>query len=250
MRLMLAIAACMSVGLTSGQPDDADRREMLESRRELLAERIAQIDAELRGEAPAGSVRIFGQPDEGRFDRPPPDEDGGRGRRERRGGDFDPESRERVLRALAEKHPELADRVRRSVEHGSGRSGPVFGRLQEMIELRDADPEAFEARRGEIEAGLDVLRLAGELKSAIRDGTDEQQIAAVSANLREAVERGFDAKGAVLRLEIERQQSRLDEMQQRLAHAETNRSEIIAAHFDRLLKRVRAAAEREAKSGE
>ncbi len=238
------------IGLTAlsgvGQPLDAERRGALEQRRDLLAARLAEIEAELAGDVPEGTVRLFGAGQAAGDERGVPVL-----RDRRRDGRMivDPDTREQLVAELEKNDPELAAFIREAMNRRGGGSLPVFGRLREMLELRDTDPEAFEARRAEVRAGLRVLRVSGALRDLIAADGAEEDIERITFELRTAVAEGFDAKRAVLRLEIDRGEQRAAEMRQRLQNADTNRSSLIDEHLNRLLERIRSAATRRGSTG-
>ncbi len=242
--IRILISGVLTAGAVSGQPAD-ERRELLEQRRAILAERLAEIDAELSGEVPPGTVRMIGGGRGPGRDMPPPAHgaDGAPPRDSRREM-LDPETRELLLTRLAEVDPELAGRIREMAAARRESPGPVFGRLRELVELRERDPEGFEIRRVEMRAGLEVLRHAGQLRDLLTADADSDEIDSAERALRQAVENGFDAKGAVLRYEIARTTERLGDMQRRLDDAEAGRNSIIEEHFQRLLRRIQAAADR------
>lgn len=243
MILRLALVLCTAAS-ASGQPLDAERKALLEERRALLLARLAEFDAEIRGDVPPGTVQVVGggrMPGGVAGDRPPPRAgDLPRGPRE----PIDEATRERMLAELAESDPELADRIRAMTRSRRGAASPVFGRLRELAELRDRDPEAFTLRRTEIKMGLDVLRLSAELRDLFSSGADEAAIEAASDRLRGAVAAGFDAKSAVLESEIDRTEQKLVGMRTKLDSARANRSEIIESHFSKLLQRIERATDR------
>lgn len=248
MKVMIAIwfgiAAAAAFSAVS-QPGDDDRRVLLEERRAFLAARIAEIDAELSGKVPPGTFAVLGEWREAREGRPV------RAIREgmpERKPALDDETRDRLLDELAQSDPELAQRIRDTVRTRGGAHSPVFGRLSELSELRLRDPQAFAVRRDEIRAGLDVLRHSDALRELLSASADASQIDAAMERLRAAVTAAFDAKGAVLRIEIEGTEQHVTNMKAKLAGAEANRSQIIEQHFDRLVERIRRASRKQAAS--
>lgn len=252
MRLVVAAAALVGSSATISlvaQPESSARRAALESRRELLAARLAEIDAELAGELPSGTVRLFGPGGAGASRQADPFMPERRDGFRDRGRLLDAETRERMLTQLDDRDPELATLIRQAIEARGDSNLPVFGRIREMDDLREKDPEAFAARRDEILAGLGILRLASTLRNDIASDADAERIERVTTELRGAIASGFDAKREVLRIEIERSQHRTDDLIQRFERAESKRSELIEEHTDRLLRRIRTSADRTNKRG-
>ncbi|MEM1072666.1 MAG: hypothetical protein AAGH71_07590 [Planctomycetota bacterium] len=249
-----AFAVWMGTQAAAAQTVEDTRRAALEERRELLASRLAEIDAELAGDVPPGTVRLFGR---GGLDamRPSPTQLGDRGGEAARGGPrdrggfVDAETRSEMLAALETTDPELAALIRDALQKRDGGGLPVFGRLREMNDLRGRDPEAFAARRQEIRAGLQILKVAGSLRDAIAEQADTAVVDQIIAELRAAISNGFDAKRDVLRVEIERVEERAEGMRRRFDQAESKRSSLIEEHTERVLDRIRKSARRD-KGGE
>lgn len=251
--LLVAVPAVAQPDTGRDAGPDAERTRLLEDRRSIIAERLAEIDAELAGDVPPGTVRLFGvadRPGGGRMPSLAP-LDGRRGElgehsQPRPGrGASDPADREAMLERLAEIDPDLAETLRAASARGNRAGGPVFSRLRTLLELRDRDREAFDVRRAELRAGVEVLRKAGGLRDLVQTGASQAEIDQAEGRLRDAIAVGFDAKAAVLRHEIERTTSRLDDMQRKLDETVSRRESIIAEHAARLLERVRTMAMQE-----
>ncbi|MEL7483700.1 MAG: hypothetical protein AAFN41_05025 [Planctomycetota bacterium] len=238
--LRIALVVCWSLAC-SAQPDSGNRRQALQERRDLLAARLAEIDAELDGEVPAGTVRLLGRGDRLAGERGPM----GFGGMQRGAAPLDEDEREALLDDLAENDPQLAESIREIMRERRGAPAPVLGRLRELSMLRERDPEGFALRRQEIRTGLEVLRRANELRDALRSGASEAETDAAVAGLRSAVASAFDARGKVLRREIERTTQQVSEMRAKLERAESDRDAVIDLQFTRLLNRIRTAAERD-----
>lgn len=254
---VLVVAQMLAAVLASGQPESDTRREMLEARRDVLASRLAEIEAELSGEVPPGTVSLFAMRDSAQNGRPGQALPERPGRREGQGRDWrsdapwaiEPQARDQILAELEATDPDFAARVREEADRREGGRLPVFRRLRGMSELRERDPEAFAARREEILAGLRILRAAREVRRAVQNGTDTGEADEITNRLRTAVAGGFDAKRAVLQLEINRGKQRTAVLQQRFDRAEAERETLIDEHTERLLDRIRSSPHAESTSG-
>ncbi|MEO1534325.1 MAG: hypothetical protein AAFS11_02015 [Planctomycetota bacterium] len=240
MLLRFALVMCWSL-TCSAQPEADDRRRALEERRELLEARLLEIEAELSGDVPAGTVRLFGRGDRFAGERIPP----GFGGMQRDSTLLDENEREALLDDLAETDPQLAESIREIMRERRGFPAPMLGRLRDLSVLRERDPKGFSLRRQEIRAGLEVLRRANALRDVIRSGASEPAKDAAAEALREAVASGFDARSDVLRREIERTTKQVSGMRAKLDQAESNRDAIIEQQFTKLVSRIRAAADRD-----
>lgn len=224
-RLMTAIMITATLPLAAQPGHDDPHRARLEQELADIDARRAEIVAEL-DESPSRPA----------FPRRPRE----------KSADLPPEDRRPLLELLGSIDPARAERMRAIFEQrgdaGGGEFGRMLPRLRELRELRDSDPDLFEAKRAEIRAGFEIAR-AGEryLRSAQGPAEDSERGEAMK-QLRTAVEAGFDARAGVARLMISRLEAQLDKIRRRLAHATDNREAQIQEHMDRIIARIEDAA--------
>lgn len=117
-------------------------------------------------------------------------------------------------------------------------------RLQRLVDLKDTDPERYEATKQEMVAGLKIARAARELSMTMRDknATPESQAQAKDA-LRSAIAAGFDARAAMTRYELRDAQARLEDLTSEVAKAESERDQRISEQFERMLRRIETGAD-------
>ena len=117
-------------------------------------------------------------------------------------------------------------------------------RLQRLVDLKDTDPERYEATKREMIAGLQIARAARELSIAVRDAdaTDEK-IAQAQNALRDAIANGFDARAEMTRYEIRDAEERLEQLNGEVSRAEAEREQRITEQLDRMVERIRSGAD-------
>lgn len=124
-------------------------------------------------------------------------------------------------------------------------------RLQRLIDLKDNDPERYDATRREMVAGIKIARAARQFGIAMRDpdATDEtmQQARRV---LRAAIAEGFDARAEMMKFELKDAQDKLDSLTSEVSRAESERDRRIDEQLDRMSKRIEAGGEPRGTGGE
>jgi hypothetical protein len=204
----------------TGAPDrpDAERVQALERELESLRERQRVIRRELR--------ELRGDPvdaddDIGAIapDQPLP-----------------PEAVERVMAFIAEHRPGLHERMERLRETDPATFDRLIRRRAEdvrrMLEQRAEDPQLFELRRAVFEAERDARITARRMRS---DRVSDAQRETLRAELRGALERGFEARIALEEYEIASHRRRLEERQRRVVEAKSQRDELIDERVRKLI---------------
>jgi hypothetical protein len=224
-RLMITILIAAAFPVAA-QPDDG------ESRRVQLERELAEIDAR-RAEIVA---ELGPERDRPAFPRRPRDHAGG----------LQPEDRRPLLALLRSIDPDRAERMRTIFERPDdargGEMGRMLPRLRELRELRDSDPELFEAKRAEIRAGFEIASAGERYLSVLRGRAGDAERNEAVSGLRAAVEAGFDARAGVARLMISRLETQLGQIRGRLADADSTREAKIREHVDRITARIENAA--------
>jgi hypothetical protein len=234
--MILASLMLLSAGPAWAQPGVS--RERLEWQLRLLDQRRAKVVAQLE--------QLDAQQDPQRDGPLDADERGGHPA----AGD-EPEmgeQPERILMQLEAVDPELARRLRLWHEPGvelghgpgPGDQGPplrrILPRLMELRDLREHDPELFEASRRELRTGIDIMIAAREVRDA--RGKPQAETDAAVQRLRAAIAEAFDAKRDGARLEITRLEAQLEQTRRRVAEAESNREGTIDEHLAKALRRL------------
>ncbi len=150
------------------------------------------------------------------------------------------------LRAFAKEHlPRLHERMEMLAERNPQAEAAGFARLaprlREVMRGFDNGPVA-RARLAEFRAGLDVVDAGRALRSAMRRDANDGELATARADLRSAVEAGYDARLAVAEAEIVELEARVAELRERLASASQSRDADISEKVDELTDRIEAEA--------
>lgn len=226
-----------------------DQRERLRRAIDMLdngaspADALRDLDGILRPGRGEGRDRLF--PGEGRpgrdgpAARPPEGHDDGPGP-ERLLTD---EDRARVLAAVREHAPALADRIEglmaRDHEGGARLFGRMAPRLRDALEVRRRDPKAFDLRVEEIIADIglmDAIRAYRDTRGGGDRSASRQPEERALAGLRKAVAAQFDARLRSQERETELLSERLVSFREELDRKRENRERFI----DQAVERIRA----------
>lgn len=236
-----------------GEPYGGERlRQMLERRleestsrleREQINQRILQraLDRLDAGDSPH---EVFGELRRGqaraeRSLREPSGDEGEieRGRLRRGQRDEDRPQRERVLSAMREHMPSLAERIVALRDEDPERAQALLDRLgpafREALELRERDPELAGLKVEQLRANLEMYRASRALHAA-GEGDDAQAKDRARRALVEALHNSFDAHLAVAHAEVERLEQRLDRLRRDIEQRERQRQTLIDAQLRRL----------------
>jgi len=112
-------------------------------------------------------------------------------------------------------------------------------RLQRLVDLKDTDPERYEATKDEMIAGLDIAHAARKLSLELRNPEASEASTLEASNaLREAIAKGFDARAAMTRYELQDVEQRLEVLTAEVSQAEAQRDERIEEQFQNMLRRI------------
>lgn len=115
-------------------------------------------------------------------------------------------------------------------------------RLQEIIELREHDPELADAKLAELRSGVGVIRAMTDLRSALAANVDADTIDALEADLTGLVAEQFDQRIETRLLEIDRMERLIERM--RAQSDSTTKDEAVTQITARLIEKAHAEAER------
>ena len=112
-------------------------------------------------------------------------------------------------------------------------------RLQRLVDLKDRDPERYDATKQEMLAGLKIAKAARALSIAMQDSeSTEEELAFARDDLRNAIALGFDARAAMTRYELRDAEQRLNELSAEVSKAESEREQRINEQYEHMLERI------------
>lgn len=129
-----------------------------------------------------------------------------------------PDMRDR-LATLAERDPDLVDRIKHRIAR----------HLSPIAPLEERDPELFELRLDEFRVGAEILDASREYREILeQEGADPQHVADARKALAELLVRHFDLQMASQRHELSTLEDRVNALRQELADMESSREKAIA----------------------
>ncbi len=168
------------------------------------------------------------------------------GRRDREPGDGDrpeqasvqltDEEVERLIEAIREIRPEMAERLDQAWAQGAENfrerleRDPLFRELGPIIRLRQRDPEMYSLRIEDFQIGIRSRLLAYEFQRA-----EASQQPALRAEILLLLERHFDVRVGIRELELQRFKERIDDLQSGLDGAYATRDDLIEEQLESLL---------------
>lgn len=146
---------------------------------------------------------------------------------------LNPEQLEEALATLRELHgdnpPAWIKRIERSIEdkpEEAARRLSHFPRIQELVEMRKNNPEAFALHVKQVGLSRDIVPLSIKLRRA--SAANNNQLAdELREQLRERVRGVFEVRLEMKRQEIERQRTRLRAAEQELIELQNKSDELI-----------------------
>ena len=120
-------------------------------------------------------------------------------------------------------------------------------RLLEVRAVREHDGELTAIRLEEIRAGAAVIDVMSKIHRAVRDG-DDDTVESLRGELREAIERQFDARAKAAAHEIESMEARLRELRQGFEDRREGRDAEIDAAVERAVRRATFRGKRRGRS--
>ena len=146
-----------------------------------------------------------------------------------------------VMAVLGDVHPDLARRLRGLMrddpEAARRELGWRFGMLRRLVELRRRDAEMYELRVADLRLARESLELAGRLRDLREDpDADPERIGAVRGELADTVHLRFDVRNEIRELMLARLERQIDTIRGELVERRSRRAELIERHLDDLLR--------------
>ncbi|MFA6044986.1 MAG: hypothetical protein WC718_08385 [Phycisphaerales bacterium] len=224
-------------------PEDGGRRGPLQRLRDRGRER-AQGDGPGRpgaagDEGPDDQMGPAGGPGERAGGR----EGGPKGGKAGRPGErLTPETKQEIHEFVKQNMPVLARRLELGKDDGEDRDRVLerlAPRILDAMAAKRRDPELFESRAVEIQAGLDVFDAVRAYRDAARDDKAPDhatKLETATKNLRSALERGIDARDKVRDREIDLLAKRVEKMRSELEKQRSDRDAKVADELKRIQK--------------
>lgn len=136
-----------------------------------------------------------------------------------------PQVHERLAR-LGAGNPEIAERVEQR----------LGGRIAEIVELEQADPELAALKQRELVTSMELMGLAREVREGLRSGELDQS--AARERLESALNEQLAVRVELAQLELRRVEEQLEHARQRVADLSARRSQEIDRMAERMLERI------------
>ncbi len=134
-----------------------------------------------------------------------------------------PEDRARVIALIRERNPAFADQLEKFDRDAPDASGRFFaglaGRLRDMGDLEQRDPELFDLRAGELMSSFEVMSAVRDFHRLRRENSDQPALDAQQSKVKEAFARQFDANMRLRQREVADLDKRLQRMREEIARA-------------------------------
>jgi hypothetical protein len=168
-----------------------------------------------------------------------------------------PDERAQVREILAQRSPEILNRVR-AIAGASPQAEDrlldgLGSRLRALNMLRERDPQEFQLRVQEITGSLDILIAARDVSRARKQGADAATLNPLNARLAELMNAQFDLRDQLGRGHVAKMRQRADRLEADLAKINASRAETIdrkTADLLRALERGLGARNRPGSQGQ
>lgn len=148
------------------------------------------------------------------------------------------EQREQALAVLRDVNPHVAERMEAALKSDDSKRAEralarMSGRLLEMHEMKQRDPEAYKLRVADNRAKIETIRLAGQLRRAEAEGKADEA-AALETQLREHLEKHFEIRQRLREKELQLLEQRIERMREELKEHRAKKQELIDQSMTRI----------------